>query len=113
MGGSNLGCYYDPEQFSDGVVTYDKARINSPVMTGSLQFGIPFRVGNHFSIDAFMGLGMRQITTTYSAVQNPAKDIALRPICKISIPVPDPAWYTNGTVKRFHANAGLRLSYRF
>jgi hypothetical protein len=106
------GCYFDKKTYADSVTGYDKATINSPVLTSSIQTGTPFSFGDHFGMDIFMGMGVRMIFTRYSNVENATKDDYLLPKCKI-IPAPDPAWSVNGTVKRFHCNFGLRFLYRF
>lgn len=106
------GCYFDKKMYADSVTGYDKAAINSPVLTSSIQIGTPFSFGDHFGMDIFMGIGVRMIFTKYSNVENATKDSYLIPKCKI-FPAPDPAYSVNGTVKRFHCNFGFRFLYRF
>ncbi|HET6994019.1 MAG TPA: DUF3575 domain-containing protein [Chitinophagaceae bacterium] len=106
------GMYYEKKMYADSVVAFDKAHINSSILTWSVQLGTPFSFGNHLGMDIFMGLGMRFIFTNYSDVQNGVKDARARRICT-AFPVPDPAFNVDGTVTRFHSNFGIRFFYRF
>jgi len=106
------GCYFNNKMWADSTTGYDKATINSSIFSCSLQFGTPFSFGKHFSMDVFMGLGVRMIFTGYTNVENVVKHPYMRPTCKI-FPAPDPAWYVNGTIKRFHSNMGIRFFYHF
>jgi len=106
------GCYFNEKMWPDSTTSYDRAAINSSILSFSIQFGTPFSFSEHFSMDVFMGLGMRMIFTHYSNVENAVKNPYTRPTC-IIFPHPDPAWYVNGTVKRLHSNLGIRFFYRF
>jgi hypothetical protein len=106
------GCYFDKKMYADSIVSYDRATINSPILTSSLQLGTPISFGDHFGMDIFMGLGMRMIFTKYSNIENATKEGYSMPSCRI-FPAPDPAWSVSGTVKRFHCNFGVRFYYHF
>ena len=102
------GSFFD----KDSVVNYDKASINSPILTTSIQFGTIMPISDRVKIDFFAGLGARFIFTDYSRLENPTKDSYLGPrrVCSLA---PAPAYSANGTVSRFHSNLGFRLLYRF
>jgi hypothetical protein len=108
----NGGYYFDKKLYSDSSVSYSSASVKSPIITSSIQIGQIFSLSNHFFMDIFMGLGARSIFTNYSDVQNPSKQPYFNiPRCKP--PAPDPAYWVNGTVIRFHSNLGFRILYRF
>lgn len=106
----NGGCYYEKDAVNTQM-SYDKASISSPIVTSSLQFGIIYPLGK-LHVDFFAGMGARMVLTNYSNVENSVGKPFNKAICKI-IPVPDPAFWMNGTVARFHSNFGMRLLYRF
>ncbi len=106
------GSYFTSKANADSSVSFDRAKISSPVLASSVQLGTLINMGPDFCLDLFMGMGVRVIDTKYSEVENPAKDRYFRSICKIMFS-PDPAYWINGTVTRFHMNLGLRLVYRF
>jgi hypothetical protein len=108
----NGGCYFNKKLYPDTLITYNKASINSPILTSSLQLGTLVPISDHFYIDLFIGMGIRMIFTKYSGIENASKDLYNQPVCKI-VPAPDPAYWVNGTVSRFHSNFGIRLLYRF
>ena len=108
----NSGCYFEDEFYEDSSITYSSASINSPIYTSSAQIGALINIGGHFCFDLFTGMGVRVINTSYSDVQNTGKVFSLQPKCKIMIS-PDPAYWVNGNITRFHFNTGLRFLYRF
>lgn len=105
------GCFFEKKMYADSITGYDKATINSPVVTSSIQIGTPLSFGEHFGIDFFMGIGVRMIFTNYSNIENASKGDYIPPKCRLS-PAPDPAYIVNGTVTRFHGSAGFRFFYR-
>ena len=105
------GVYFN-HKLRDTAIRYNSATITTPVFTTSAQIGTLIHIGSNFCLDVFTGLGVRVIDTKYSNVENPAKDIYFRSFCKI-FPSPDPAYWINGTLTRFHANMGVRFLYRF
>jgi len=105
------GCYHENNRYSDTVISFDGAKVNSPILTWSFQFGTPFSLTRRLDMDIFLGLGMRMIFTNYTDVQNAVKDPYFRPSCKI-FPAPDAAYFVDGTVMRFHSNFGIRFLYR-
>lgn len=106
------GCYFNKQLYNDSSIAYNKASISSPILTSSLQFGILLSVSDHFYMDFFMGMGARMIFTNYSGIENATKQPYNTAICKI-VPAPDPAYWVNGTITRFHSNFGFRVLYRF
>ena len=109
----NGGSYFQKPQEYDTTISYDRAKINSPVFTASIQSGILFSISKKFSFDLFYGMGIRVIHTDYSELVNGnAKKYYSGTICKM-IPLPDPAFRFAGNISRFHLNAGLRILYHF
>jgi Protein of unknown function (DUF3575) len=106
------GSYFDKAFYEDSCTFYSSAVINSPVITSSLQLGAQIKIFDRFYIDLFMGMGVRMVNTGYTEVENMSKKYSLPPKCKIMIS-PDPAYWVNGTIARFHSNMGLRFMYRF
>ena len=108
----NDGCYFENEFYDDSCITYSSASINSPIVTSSGQIGALVKIGDHFCFDFFMGMGVRVINTSYSDIQNRGKTFSTRRTCMIMFS-PDPAYWVNGNITRFHFNSGLRFLYRF
>ncbi len=108
----NGGFYFNDHLYEDSTVTYDRAELSSPIATASLQGGVLIGFGRHISLDIFSGTGIRVIHTKYTDLVNSGKGYYQQPKCKI-IFSPDPAYWVNGTVTRFHLNAGFRLIWRF
>ena len=106
------GSYFEDEIYEDSAITFQSAFVRSPVISSSAQLGTLVKLGEHFCLDFFLGIGARVIHTTYSDVQNTGKFYSLPPKCKIMIS-PDPAWWVNGTITRVHFNTGIRFLYRF
>ncbi|HKB43887.1 MAG TPA: hypothetical protein VKC90_05850 [Chitinophagaceae bacterium] len=61
--------YYETFQ-DDSIYTYNKASINSPVKTGTLQLGLSSRVFKDFYLDTEIGFGFKFINTDYSSLVN-------------------------------------------
>lgn len=102
--------FYATEFPGDEGFYYDYAKISSPVITTSLQFGSLFPAGKKISIDIFAGVGARFIKTEYSDIINPVAGI--RPHA------PDgPAFYASysyqDNITWLHLNGGLRFVYHF
>jgi hypothetical protein len=106
------GSYIDPKPDPDLTIQFTKASINSPILTGSLQFGYIIPIYKKLSLDIFIGFGGRTIFTKYDNIENPTVDLSNRFWDRI-FPVYKPAYRTNGTVTRLHFNGGYRLLYRF
>lgn len=70
------GFIYD-KQGADSVTYYNKASVNSPVRTVSVQFGSVITNGQ-FAVDIFAGIGARFIHTTISDVEIPVRGVILR-----------------------------------
>ena len=102
------GYYYD-NPHSDSVYYYNKAAINSPVKTVSIQFGSIITEGR-FAVDAFVGIGARFIHTSIKDVVNPVRSTketsadGLHFIASYS--------YT-GNITRLHLNGGIRFMWHF
>ena len=100
--------YYETSQ-DDSVYTYNKASINSPVKTGTLQFGIAFRIVKEFYFDIAIGYGIRYSNTEYSSLVNRQK---IRNIGFFNIK-PISSYRYNGKITASQLNLGFRLLYRF
>jgi hypothetical protein len=110
---ANGGCFFDKESYPDSSINYRKAHITSPIFTSTIQFGKLIPLGDHFNLDAFVGMGARVVFTNYSRLENISYNKERLWRTCIRIPAPDPAYWVNGTLARFQLNAGLRLLYRF
>jgi hypothetical protein len=110
---ANGGCYFSNEPYPDSTISYTKAHISSPIFTSTIQFGKLISLGDHFNLDAFVGMGARVIFTDYSRVENIT--YSKEPVWRtcIRLPTPDPAYWVNKTLARFQLNAGFRLLYQF
>lgn len=109
---NSKGNYWEGKFYQDSAITYQSAALRSPVFTSAAQLGTLFTIGEHLGIDLFLGAGVRVIRTTYTDVQGAGKTYSVFPKCKIMFS-PDPAWWVNGTITRFHCHAGLRFLFRF
>lgn len=89
---------------------FDKAQINSPIMTSSLQVGTTANGSKIISCDVFWGIGMRFINTEYTSVVNPVSGFRNRPA---DGPLFYPSYSYNRAVTWLHVNAGFRLVYHF
>lgn len=94
----------------DSVYYFERASVNSPVTTISLQVGSDTWHKKRVSVDFFMGFGIRFVNTQYSDVVNPQSLPRIRA----------KEWYgyTNGLQQAghssfFHFNTGIRISYHF
>lgn len=108
----NGGFYFNDHLYNDSTVTYDRAKVSSPVFTASVQEGVVVELGPQFALDIFTGLGVRVINTKYTELENTGKDYYQPPTCRMLF-TPNPAYWVNGTVTRFHMNMGFRVIYRF
>jgi hypothetical protein len=101
------GFIYD-KQGADSVTYYNKASINSPVTTVSLQLGSIITKGK-FAFDVFAGIGARFIHTTISDVEIPARGVILRPDgLRLTA-----SYSYAGNATMFHFNGGVRLMWHF
>ncbi len=100
------GGFYATQNPGDEGFFYDRAKINSPVVTSSIQYGTILSSSKRFSIDVFIGLGLRFVNTEYTDVSNPIRGTRTRS-------VDGPTFYAsysyNGSLIWFHVNGGLRL----
>jgi hypothetical protein len=103
---SNYGYYYD-DLPGDSVISYDRARINSPIITTSIQLGSLVSIGKSFMLEGFTGVGIRFVNTEYTEVINPQTSKHERLWGLI------PSFYYPGKRIMFHANFGLRILYFF
>ena len=108
---SKSGYYYDHWP-GDSIISYDQARINSPIMTASIQAGGMASISRSFMLDGFIGAGIRSINTAYSDVINPQVSQKSERSGGLRISS-DPAYYHQGSQIRFHLNFGIRILYFF
>jgi hypothetical protein len=108
---ANGGFYYNSVKKQD-ITSYSTARINSPIFTGSFQFGSDFLIGRHLHAEIFAGAGIRNIRTSYSDVTNPQVGNAADPPRYVFLRI-DPAYRFNQSIIQVHINGGARLLYRF
>lgn len=104
---SKYGYYYDHLP-NDSVTYYDQARISSPIITASIQFGCLVSIGDAFMLDFFMGAGIRSISTEYTEVINSHVDQIMEHGWHMGF---DPAYNYSGNQIRFHPNFGIRILY--
>jgi hypothetical protein len=101
--------FYSISNKGDEGFFYDKADINSPVFTSSIQFGTLFSAGRKISIDVFAGTGARIINTAFANVINPISGIRV----KEDGPSINASYSYEGSLIRLQLNAGFRLIYHF
>ncbi len=106
----NRGFYATSRSGDDGFY-YDQAKITSPVITSSLQVGTVFPAGTKVSVDMFLGLGVRFITTDYTDVVNAFAGVRTRPAD--GRPVFYASYSYEDQLTWFHMNAGIRGIYHF
>jgi hypothetical protein len=106
----NNGFFFDNYPGDSLITKYDKASINSPVKTLSLQMGLVLFHQHPFSVDIFFGVGGRFINTKYTAITNPQPGQRLlareRPLIVQSYLYKD-------NIVLPHFNFGLRGAWRF
>jgi hypothetical protein len=107
---SGKGYYYNHLP-GDSVVHYDQAKINSPIVTSSVQLGSLMVVGNSFMLDFFIGVGIRSINTAYAQIVNPQPGPRRKP--SSGIPMAEPSYYYPGSQIRGQVNFGIRVLYFF
>ena len=104
------GFYSDVTPGFDEGYYFDKAQVNSPIMTSSLQVGTITNGNNKITTDVFWGFGVRYINTEYTDVVNPVSGIRNRPA---DGPLFYPSYSYNRAVTWLHVNGGFRLIYHF
>ena len=105
---TNMGGFYYDERHTDSVYYYDKASINSPVTTVSVQFGSIITKGR-FAVDVFAGIGTRFIHTTISNIENPVRSVIMS-----SDGLNLTASYSyEGNITMFHFSGGIRFMWHF
>lgn len=104
------GGHYLEKSSDDTAIYYNSAKINSPIKTISIQYGIILFENKLFSADMFIGVGARFIRTSFSDVKNPIRGIVGRPIDGLQQTSPTNCNYP---VSRGQINGGLRLIYYF
>jgi hypothetical protein len=62
--------FLDREGSNDNTYYFDKAHIRTPLITLALKGGLESRLGDKAFLDVFAGVGIRNINTTYSQVEN-------------------------------------------
>ncbi len=91
---------------------YQKASIKSPVFTIAGKFGAEVFIVKRWALDGFIGLGVRLVATRYQA-----ENVFTTPIVRqreTGGPMkigPDPAYWFNQNILRFHFTTGLRIQY--
>lgn len=105
----NLNSFYYKERKGDSVYFYDKASINSPITTVSLQFGSIFSYGR-FAVDLFAGIGARFIHTSITNVENQISGVRNRGGSGLSFTA---SYSYAGNITMFHLNGGIRLMWYF
>lgn len=89
--------------------SYANAVIRSPVLAAALKTGVELQAGKRIFVDAFLGLGLRFIITSYSTQGSLLTSLEPERQTLLSF---DDAWLYNYTLKRLHAAAGLRIGFR-
>ena len=106
---SNVNGLYYKEKGVDSVYFYDKAFINSPVTTLSLQFGSILSYGR-FAVDIFAGIGARFIHTSVTDIVNPVSAASDSRRDGVSF---TPSYSYAGNITMFHLNGGVRVMWHF
>jgi len=106
---SNLNGLYYKERGGDSVYYYDKASINSPITTLSLQFGSVISYGR-FAVDLFAGIGARFINTSITDIINPVSAGTDSRTDGVAF---TPSYSYAGNITMFHLNGGIRLMWHF
>ena len=105
----NQNSFYFDNRSTDSGYYYNRASINSPVTTFSLQFGTIFSK-KRFAVDLFAGIGARFIHTAISNIENPVRS-------RIPKAADGPSFTASysyaGSVTMLHLNGGIRLMWRF
>jgi hypothetical protein len=101
--------FYSINNSTDEGFFYDKADVNSPVFTSSLQVGSLFSAGKKISIDVSAGTGARFINTAFANVVNPISGVRV----KDDGPTINASYSYKGSLIRLQLNAGLGLIYHF
>lgn len=106
---SNLNGLYYKQRGGDSVYYYDKASINSPITTLSLQFGSVISYGR-FAVDLFAGIGARFINTSITDIINPVSAGTDSRTDGVAF---TPSYSYAGNITMFHLNGGVRLMWHF
>lgn len=106
---SNLNGLYYKEKAGDSVYFYDRAFINSPITTLSIQFGSVISFGR-FALDLFAGIGARFIHTSVTDIVNPVS--AATDSRRDGVPF-TPSYSYAGNITMFHLNGGVRFMWHF
>lgn len=102
--------FYYTDKNSDTVWAFDRGRVNSPIITVSLQLGLLIVNKGPLSADIFMGSGARFITTRFSDLVNLHTE---RRSFGYEFFTVKKAYNQLGRIVRSHYTAGLRLIWRF
>jgi hypothetical protein len=97
----------------DSMFSYQRASVSSPIWITNLKIGREYKLGPHFAVDFFAGLGFRNINTQYSDIKEVTGPTyaRLQPVC--NSPMSDPAWWYEANIYRFNATCGFRFMYQF
>jgi len=96
----------------DSVFSFQRASVSSPIWITNLKIGREYKLGPHFGLDIFAGMGFRNISTQYSDLKEVTREAYFRPNCNV-FPSSDPAWWYEANIYRFNATFGFRLMYQF
>jgi hypothetical protein len=105
----NQNSFYYRERKDDSVYFYDKASINSPITTMSVQFGSIITIGK-FGVDVFAGAGARFLHTNITNIENQISGVRNRSGGGLSFTA---SYSYAGNISMFHLNGGIRLLWYF
>jgi hypothetical protein len=102
------GNYFERKQ-TDSTWLFDRASVNSPFLTGSLQLGLSKRIAEELFIETSIGYGLKFINTEYNETINLRKDrfggwFAIKPAS---------SYRYIGHTTQSHFTLFIRLFYRF
>lgn len=100
---SNGGTYF--KGIYEDRFGYSRAKIHSPVFSGTIKAGAEFVVSKKIFIDAFLGLGVRTIYTRYSNVEGEAR----QPYGLLEISGPKSALRYDRTITKPHLACGFKV----
>jgi hypothetical protein len=105
----NQNSFYLDNKSTDSGYYYNKASVNSPITTVSIQFGTILSK-KRFAVDLFAGVGARFIHTAISNIENPVRSAIRTPDSGLSFTA---SYCYAGNVTLFHLNGGIRLLWHF
>ena len=102
------GSYFKPNP-NDSVFTFNKAFVSSPFQIVAFQFGISRLIIKGFYFESSIGLGIKHVSTTYSALENLQGD-KFRGLFRIK---PFSTYRYLGNISRPYLGISYRLFYQF